>query len=81
MYQSVFAPVLERMHVPKTDRDYILSFYIHGLMAVIARWVQTGCKDDIEHLTEVIQCCVVRRTDSKTFERLQAEQRKNNPTA
>ena len=74
MLRAVFTPVLERMCVPEADREYIMSFYIHGLMAIIARWVQTGCKDDIEHLTEVIQCCVVRRTDSKAFERIQAEQ-------
>lgn len=50
MFRHVFALILERYDVPEPDREYIMAFYIHGLMAVITEWLKNDCADSIEHI-------------------------------
>lgn len=59
MFCHVFTPILNRYHVPEQERPYIMDFYIKGLMAVIAHWLQNGCTDSIDALITIIQKCIV----------------------
>lgn len=59
MLRHVFTPILERFQVPEQDRNYIMAFYIHGLMAIITEWLEKDCGDSIDHVITVIQQCVM----------------------
>lgn len=56
--RHVLIPILERYGVPEPDREYLLVFYVHGIMAIIGRWLQRDCADSIEHVVVMIQKCV-----------------------
>ena len=56
----ILTPILNRYKVPAEDQNYILQFYIQGIMAVINEWLKTDCADSIEHVISVIQTCVKR---------------------
>lgn len=58
LFQHVFTPVFERLHVPTGDRQYLVTFYVHGLMAIVVEWVNNDCTDDIDHIAELMQRCV-----------------------
>ena len=58
--QHVFLPILNRFGVSAADREYLMAFYISGLMAIINRWLQTDCQDSIEHIISVMQTCITR---------------------
>lgn len=58
MFQHVFTPILDRFNVSKMDRDYIMSFYISGLIAIIKQWLKDDCNDDIAHVISIIQRCI-----------------------
>lgn len=58
LLQHVLTPILERFHVAEADRDYLLSFYIHGLMAVINTWLKQDCVDSVEHIASVMMQCI-----------------------
>lgn len=58
MFQHVFTPILERYDVPASDRIYIMTFYIHGIMAILTEWLKNDCKDEVEHIMAMIQRCV-----------------------
>lgn len=60
MFRFVITPVLERYQVPEENRTYLMEFYIHGIMAIIAEWLKNDCKDTIEHVAAVIQGCVMQ---------------------
>lgn len=60
MFRLIFAPILERHQVPDQDRAYIMSFYIHGLMAIITEWLKGDCSDPIDHIIAVMQQCVMQ---------------------
>lgn len=58
--RHVFLPILNRFGVPAADREYLMAFYISGLMAIINRWLQADCQDSIEHIISVMQTCIPR---------------------
>lgn len=60
MFDAVFTPILERFQVQPQDRQYIMAFYIHGLIAIITEWIKQGCTDSVEHIISVISQCVMR---------------------
>ena len=61
--QYVLTPILDRFQVPPGDREYMMAFYISGLMAVIDRWLRDGCRDSIEHIVAVMQRCTKQGRD------------------
>ena len=61
MFDAVFTPILERFQVPPQDRQYIMAFYIHGLIAIITEWIKQGCTDAVEHIISVISQCVIQQ--------------------
>ncbi len=58
MFKHVFTPILERFEVPENDRRYIISFYTHGLLAIIGEWLKNDCSDSIEYVVEIVQKCI-----------------------
>ena len=56
--RHVFSPILERYGVPAADRDYMMDFYINGLMAVIGRWLKNDCREPTEYIASLMQTLV-----------------------
>ncbi len=54
----VFTPILKLYQVSEADREYVLQFFIGGLMAVNRKWLQEDCRDSIEHVIAVTQHCI-----------------------
>lgn len=65
LFQHVISPILERYQVPAENRKYIVSFYIHGIMAIITDWIMNECNDTIEHIMAVIQQCIKQPQNDK----------------
>ncbi len=63
--RHVLQPILERYGVPKQDRNYIMAFYIQGLMAIITEWLKNNCTDSIEQIIAVMQRCVMDHRNRK----------------
>lgn len=63
LFSFVFMPILERYRVPPEDRQYIMAFYINGLVAIITEWLKKDCADEIDHVIAVIQRCIVQYRD------------------
>lgn len=65
MFRFVFSPILERYRVPEKDRPFIMSFYIHGLMAIIGSWISTDCAEAPEYIIHLMQQCIPRTEHTK----------------
>jgi AcrR family transcriptional regulator len=59
MMEHVFIPILKRFQIVESERSYIMTFYIHGLMAIISEWLKKDCADSISHVSEVMRKCVM----------------------
>ncbi|MBQ7760607.1 MAG: TetR/AcrR family transcriptional regulator [Clostridia bacterium] len=63
LFKYIFNPVLERFKVAPKEREYLIKFYLSGIMAVVMEWLSQGCKDDEEYLCDVINRCVFGGVD------------------
>ena len=50
LFRHVFTPILDRFQVPEGEREYLVAFYLHGLLAVISPWLRRDCPEDVETL-------------------------------
>ena len=57
----VFSPILSRFRVPKADHEYMMQFYMNGLMGIVNLWLRDDCKDSVEHIIAVMQTCISER--------------------
>lgn len=65
MMKTVFSPILERCDVPKDEHDYMMRFYVRGLMAIVSEWLKKDCADSVEFIISVMQRCVGKLTEEK----------------
>lgn len=64
MYSYIMDPILEKYHIPKENRKYIIAFYIQGIMGIIREWLQDDCNSSIENITNIIKQCSVRQNEN-----------------
>lgn len=57
-FQTVFSPILSRFGVEERKHGYIMTFYRHGLTAVLMKWVEDDCRERPEDIAAVIKLCV-----------------------
>ena len=56
--RHVFKPILDRFYIPSSKQQYIMLFYINGLMGIINEWLKEDCEDSVEHIISVMQICI-----------------------
>lgn len=54
----VLNPILVRYNVPTNMREYILSFYINGIVALIGIWIKNNCDMPVEKMINIIKVCI-----------------------
>ena len=54
----VIFPIMKRYEIPEEKTKYILSFYLHGIIAIIKEWVKNDCYETIEEIENIIKECV-----------------------
>lgn len=58
--KHIIIPILEKFNVPEKEHEYIITFYINEIMAMIKEWIRTDCKDSISDIENIIIKCVGR---------------------
>jgi AcrR family transcriptional regulator len=53
-YNEIFEIVLDKFGVSNEEKDYIFSYYAFGVVAVVKKWIEKDCKDDISFITKLI---------------------------
>lgn len=57
LMKHVFIPILERFDIGQDDAEYMMAYYINGLMAIITRWLENDCAESAERIIAVMQKC------------------------
>ena len=63
MYRYIFDPILERFGYSEQSRPYVMKFYLSGITAIVMEWIENGCEDDIDTMSEIITYCVFTKKD------------------
>ena len=55
LFTHVFSPILYRFQVDASEQRYLMTFYIHGLIAIVNEWLAGGCKESIETIATIMR--------------------------
>ena len=53
----ILMPILDRFDIPEKEKEYFITFYINGIMAIIKEWLKRDCKDTIDDIENIIIKC------------------------
>ena len=53
-YDEIFAVVLDKYGVTKQERDFVFAYYTSGVIAIIKKWLENDCVDDISFISNLI---------------------------
>ena len=53
-YQSIFSPALTYFGVKESEKKYVFAFYTQGTVAIIGKWLEDNCRDDIDMIIDLI---------------------------
>lgn len=54
MYKDIFDPALDSFNVNEKEKKYVFEFYAKGSLAIIQKWVEEDCKDDVDFIVNLI---------------------------
>ena len=54
LYAELFTYILDKFGVDEKEKPYIFAFYTQGVLAVVMKWVNQGCKEDVDFIMEMI---------------------------
>lgn len=55
LYNELFSVILDKYGVKEEEKEYIFAFFSFGLVAVIQKWIENDCKEDIEKMVELMK--------------------------
>lgn len=55
LYDELFSIILDKYGVPGEDKEYVFSFFSFGLVAIIQKWIENDCKDEIEKMAKLMK--------------------------
>ena len=66
MFVYLFNPIMQRFVIPEDERNYMLCFYIRGIMGIVAEWLRKDCADSAEVIAGLIMKYVLPMGSGKT---------------
>lgn len=59
LFEQIYIPVLDRFGISEENRNYVMTYYLNGIMAVISEWIKEDCSKPIEDIIEIITGCIL----------------------
>ena len=70
MFENIFKPILNRFNYPAENQEYVIRFYLNGVMAVVALWLKDGCEKSVEEVAGIIRVCIFGAENQKAKKEL-----------
>ncbi len=58
IFERVISPILTRFGVEKQNQEYMLLFYVEGIIGIVKKWIREGCVRPVEEVTTIIIKCI-----------------------
>ena len=55
LYKELFSKILDKYGVDSSEKEYIFSYFSLGLVALIQKWIEKDCQDDIEMIASIMK--------------------------
>ena len=64
MYNNIFSIILDKYGVSKEEKEYVFSFFSFGLVAIIQKWIEKDCVDDINKIATIMKSVIRYNNES-----------------
>ena len=54
MYAELFSPILDKYGLAANEKPYVFEFYSRGTLAVVMKWLENDCRDEIDFVMKLI---------------------------
>ncbi len=61
LFDNIFNPILDRFGYPKSERKYVVMFYLNGITAITTEWLKNGCDKSVKEISAIIHYCIFGR--------------------
>jgi len=55
LYSGLFEKILDKYGVSHEEKEYIFSYFSFGLVAIVQKWIEKDCKDDVQMIAEIMK--------------------------
>ena len=55
IFMILFSVILDKFGVPKEEQEYVFAFFSFGLVAIIQKWIENDCEDDISKIAAIMK--------------------------
>ena len=55
LYENLFSVILDKYGVVKEEKEYIFTYFSFGIVAIIQKWIEKDCVDDIEMIASIMK--------------------------
>ena len=59
LFQNIFQPILSQFHIPSGDQQYVIKFYLSGIMGIVTEWLSHECAEDMDRVIRIITDCIL----------------------
>ncbi len=63
--KKVLEPIIQKHGVSKEKAEYMLAYYVEGILAIVNVWLKNNCQKDVEEVAELIMLCVNRGMENE----------------
>jgi len=58
LYNELFSIILDKYGVPSDEKEYVFAFFSFGLVAIIQKWIEKDCSDDIKKIAYLMKTLI-----------------------
>ena len=55
LYNELFSKILDKYYVETGEQEYIFAYFSFGLVAIIEKWIEKDCVDDINMIANIMK--------------------------
>lgn len=55
LYNELFSKILDKYYVETGEQEYIFAYFSFGLVAIIEKWIEKDCVDDINMIASIMK--------------------------
>lgn len=59
-FVNIISPIMDKFKIQENEKEYILSFYIQGIIGIVCQWLKEDCSMSDQQIADIIKNCILK---------------------
>lgn len=59
-FVNIISPIMDKFKIQENEKEYILSFYIQGIIGIVCQWLKEDCSMSDQQIADIIKKCILK---------------------